>query len=237
MKANLVLLTFNEIDGCKKDLPRLPKESFNRIVAIDGNSTDGTIEFLVENGVEIIKQNLPSYNGALSELLNFKDENPVIVFHPKGTVDPQILLEISKALYDGYDLVIASRNMENAQNEEDFKNLRFRKWFGMLVGWYLYKLFSREKPFLVSDPLHGVRGLSGNFIKQLRFRPLKITGDLEMIVSAYSSHSKLIEVPTFEFPRAAGTTHFPAIKSGSRLLIYLIDVFISRFLHKANPKD
>jgi hypothetical protein len=237
MKANLVLLTFNEIDGCRKDFPKLPKEKFNRIVAIDGNSTDGTVEFLIENDVEIIKQNMPSYNGALSELLHFNDDNPVIVFHPKGTVDPQVLLEISKALSDGYDLVIASRNMKSAQNEEDFKVLRFRKWFGVLVGLYLYKLFSREKPYLVSDPLHGIRGLSGNFLKQLRFRPLKITGDLEMVVSAYSSHSKIIEIPSIEFPRIAGATHFPAIKSGLRIMIYLIEIFVSSFVPKVDSKD
>ena len=34
---------------------------FEKIIAVDGNSTDGTVEYLLSQGVEVIKQNQPTF--------------------------------------------------------------------------------------------------------------------------------------------------------------------------------
>ena len=43
----LVLLTYNEIDGSKALYSRIPYELFDKVILVDGGSSDGTIEFFV----------------------------------------------------------------------------------------------------------------------------------------------------------------------------------------------
>ena len=49
-KKTLLLLTFNEIDGSKALYDKIPFNLFDEVYVIDGNSSDGTIEFWKEKG-------------------------------------------------------------------------------------------------------------------------------------------------------------------------------------------
>ena len=40
MKFSLVILTLNEIEGCKIIIPRINKKLFDEIIVIEGASTD-----------------------------------------------------------------------------------------------------------------------------------------------------------------------------------------------------
>jgi len=53
------VLTLDEIEGVSKIMPRIKKEWVDRIIFVDGGSTDGTIEKAKELGFEVINQ-LPS---------------------------------------------------------------------------------------------------------------------------------------------------------------------------------
>ena len=57
MKFSLVILTLNEIEGCKIIIPRINKKLFDEIIVIDGGSTDGTIDFLKSHNLKVIHQN------------------------------------------------------------------------------------------------------------------------------------------------------------------------------------
>ena len=46
MKFALCLITWNEIDGVKHDVPLIDRSKFDQIYCIDGGSTDGTVEYL-----------------------------------------------------------------------------------------------------------------------------------------------------------------------------------------------
>ena len=56
--ATLVLLVLNEIDGLRQVWSELPLEDFERVVAVDGGSTDGSREFLTENNIPILEQSI-----------------------------------------------------------------------------------------------------------------------------------------------------------------------------------
>ena len=55
MKFTLVLMTLNEIQGCKKIVLALIS-LFSQLLVIDGGSQDGTIEYLKNNGFEVVIQ-------------------------------------------------------------------------------------------------------------------------------------------------------------------------------------
>src|SRR5271165_2423307 len=64
LRLSLCLLTWNEIDGCRSDLPAIPWNEFEEVYAVDAGSTDGTVEFLAGEGITVQKQPLPGYNQA-----------------------------------------------------------------------------------------------------------------------------------------------------------------------------
>ena len=54
-RSALFISTFNEIEALPKQFPRIPISTFDEVYALDGGSTDGTLEFYEKNGIEVIK--------------------------------------------------------------------------------------------------------------------------------------------------------------------------------------
>jgi hypothetical protein len=220
LRVSLCLLTWNELEGCKRDLPKIPPV-FDRIYAIDNSSVDGTVQFLVENGIEVIKQNTKTYNGAYIDAINELQDSSVVFFHPKGTINVDSLLDAEIAMRSGIDFLLASRIMNGAQNEEDFRIFKPRKWFVLLVGYACKIRWGIGKRYYLDDPLHGYRGLSMNFAHSLELKVSGVTADIEMIKHAYRGGFKLKKFPVLEFPRMNGSTHFPAFSTGKKILKYI----------------
>ena len=56
MSVVLLVLALNEIDGRKKIMPKVKTEAVDRVIIVDGGSTDGTIEKAKELGFDVIHQ-------------------------------------------------------------------------------------------------------------------------------------------------------------------------------------
>ena len=56
MSVIVFVLTIDEIEGVSQIMPRIKKEWADRIIFVDGGSTDGTIEKAKELGFEVINQ-------------------------------------------------------------------------------------------------------------------------------------------------------------------------------------
>jgi glycosyltransferase involved in cell wall biosynthesis len=222
MSVALCLLVWNEAHGCANELPKIDFSLFDQVFAIDGGSTDGTVEILEKAGVQVLQQTRRSYNAAYLDALNHFNTNSVILYHPKGTIDPSSLATMVELLDEGYDLVIASRMMPGAVNEEDDRIIRHRKWFGEGLAIASSLRWNRKKIKRITDPLHGYRGCSRDFANSLNLRPTGVTADLEMVRHAYDSGAQVTEFPIKESVRSEGTTHFPAYKTGKQLLGYLM---------------
>ena len=133
-KISLCLIVRNEIIGCKKDIPKLPKKYFNEIIAIDGGSTDGTIEYLKSKNIKVYKQKKKGINNAYIQA-NKKSKNEyIIVFFPKNTINPKILIQFKDYFNKNFDLVIASRMLRQSFNEEDNKYFKYRKWSSLFLS-------------------------------------------------------------------------------------------------------
>ena len=221
VKVSLCLLTWNEINGCKIDVPKIPPV-FDRIYAIDNSSNDGTVEFLHSQGIETIKQTLETYNGAYRNAILHADGSALVFFHPKGTIEVESLISAFEKLQDGADFVLASRIVSGGQNEEDNQIFKPRKWFVMLIALAAkFRWSQRDKVFL-DDPLHGYRGLSERFIATLELEPRGVTADVEMIRHAYVGNFNSEVFPVKEISRNSGKTHFPAFSTGAEILKYVL---------------
>lgn len=220
MRLTLCLLTWNELAGCETDVPRLPLDRFDEVFAIDGGSTDGTCEYLRERGITVHRQDRPTYNGAYLCAFDRCTTDALVFFHPKGSIDPQAVLEFRPLFENGADLVIASRIGPGARNEEDDRLIKHRKWFVMGLGLLAAGLWRRNGP-LVWDVLHGFRGMRKSAF--LGMAPLEagVSIDLEMVSRAYKRRLRVATFPVAERSRIGGSTHFKAWPTGKRLLKYV----------------
>lgn len=220
LRVTLCLLTWNELDGCRHDVPNLPLDSFDDVYAIDGGSTDGTIEYLTEQGIPVYPQDQPGYNWAYLSAFRRCDCDALVLYHPKGSVDPEQVLVFRPLFEAGYDLVIASRMINGARNEEDDRRLRPRKWFVLGLGLMSALIWRRKGP-AIKDVLHGFRGMRCDRFQAIDPLKFGLSIDLEMVVRGYRQQMRMIEVPVVENIRIAGTTHFKAYPTAKQLLLYM----------------
>ncbi len=220
MTVALCLLTWNELEGCKHDIPLIDRTKFDEIYCIDGGSTDGTVEYLTEQGITVYPQTAKGLNQACKDGAEKCTCDAFVFFHPKGSIPVEDTYKFKKYFEEGYDLVVGSRMLKESRNEEDGKFLKPRKWFVLGLGMLSAMLFKKEGN-RIKDVLHGFRGMKKESFLALAISDFSPSVDIEMVSRSYKFKMKRIEFPTKEQERIAGSTHFKAIPTGKKLLKYI----------------
>lgn len=220
MTVALCLITWNELAGCKHDVPLIDRTQFDQIYCIDGGSTDGTVEYLEEQGITVYPQSAKGLNQACKDGADKCNCDAFVFFHPKGSIPVEDAYKYREYFEQGYDLVVGSRMMKESRNEEDGKLLKPRKWFVLALGLFASILF-RKEGYRVRDVLHGFRGMKKDSFMMLDISDMSPSIDIEMVCRSYKLGLKRVEFPTTEQSRVAGTTHFKAIPTGKKLLKYI----------------
>ncbi len=220
MKISLILITWNELEGCKHDVPLIDRSQFDEIICIDGGSKDGTVKYLESQGIKVFPQTAKGLNQACKDGAHYCTGDAFVFFHPKGSIPVEDTYKFRKYYEEGYEFVVGSRMMKGAHNEEDGKLIKPRKWFVLCLGLAAKILFKREGN-TVWDTLHGFRGMTVDAFNRCEITDMSPSIDIEMVCRSYKLHLKRIEFPTTEMPRIAGETHFKAFATGKKLLKYL----------------
>lgn len=221
MKISLCLFVWNEVEGCKIDVPQIDRQQFFEVFAVDGGSTDGTVEYLESQDIPVSRQPRPTLNAAYHHAFDVAGGDAIVFFHPKGVVPVKDTIKFRQYLENGCDLVIASRNMKGARNEEDGQVFRPRKWFVDGLGLLASVLWRRQGRH-VRDVLHGFRAIKRDAFARMKMNPIGVTADLEQVVQCYKRRMSAAEFPTQEVSRPFGATHFKAWPTGSAMLKYIV---------------
>ena len=221
MRIALCVLTRNERACLEQIFPLIPKPSsaagFDDLVAIDGGSTDGTIEFYHQHGVKVIGQSRRGRGDAFLLAFEQIQSDAYIFFSPDGNEDIADIPKFKPLLESGADVVIASRMMHGAVNEEDIHVLRPRKWANNGLNFLANAFFRKTGPY-ISDSINGFRALTASAARELKLDALDYTIEYQMTIRALKHKMQIVEFPTREGPRVAGETGAPSYPTGVRFL-------------------
>ena len=231
MHITLCILTRNERPCVEIIMPRVPAPGptagYDQIVVVDGGSTDGTVEYFQERGVRVLGQSRRGRGHAFLIAFEQVDTDAYIFFSPDGNEDTKDLPRFRPLLEEGADVVIASRMMKGARNEEDGQFLRLRKWANNAFNVGANLAFRRSGTY-VTDSINGYRALTRAAAQKLSLDAPDYTIEYQMTMRAFKKRLKVVEFPTIEHSRVAGETQAQSLPTG----VKFIKAFLREFREK-----
>ncbi|HBE01944.1 MAG: hypothetical protein A2096_08900 [Spirochaetes bacterium GWF1_41_5] len=222
MKITLVLLTLNEAIGIKKLVGRIPYNAVDEVIAIDGGSIDGTLEIMSENKIKVYGQAVRGRGEAFREAFRRAQGDALIFFSPDGNENPEDIPRFREYLESGSDLVIATRMVKGARNEEDDQVIKLRKWVNNAFTLAANIIWNKKK--YVTDTINGFRAITKKTWNILALDGPGYTIEYQSSIRAFKRGLKISEFPTIEMNRFDDREGSPALPTGM--------AFIKIFLHE-----
>lgn len=219
MRLGLVILNRNEEEGLRTVLPAIPFEAVDLAFAVDGGSTDESPALLRDAGVRVVDQQSPGRGEAFRIAFENArgDADALIFFSPDGNEDPRDIPRFRPHLEDGADMVIASRMMEGAINEEDDGFWRPRKWANLAFSELAYRTWGKGGP-KITDPINGYRAITVDAWDRMDPDGPGYTIEYQTSIRAYKLGLRVDEFPTVEGQRIGGESDAKSIPTGLKFI-------------------
>jgi len=223
----LFICTLNEEQALSKLIERIPVKEFDEVYALDGGSTDRTIEIFSSHGIQVVN------NIRKGEIFNIgamitKCEN-LVYFAPDGNEDPKDIVPLLKIIRDeGYDMGIASRFMKESRNEEDDQLFKPRKW----VSWIFIKAVQLIWGGKITDAINGFRSVKRSKVLEMNLEPTGFDIEYQMTIRALRLGHKIKEIPTIEGNRLGGHSSSYSPSTGMSILTRIFKELLFR-----TPRD
>jgi glycosyltransferase involved in cell wall biosynthesis len=191
---------------------------FDEIFVIDGGSTDGTIEFLRSQGLEVYIQKEKGRGRGFIEGISRSTKDVIIFFSGDGNERAADISKVREKLQEGYDLVIASRFRRDSHSFDATLMRKFgNRLFTLLVDVCLFRRFT--------DVFNGFRGIRRDKALELNLDAHYFNIELQMVIRAVKHGLKIAEVSTIEDRRIGGKAHLKTFRDGfSNLRCFLKEV-------------
>jgi len=231
MTTTLLVVAKNEIEGMQAIMPQVKPEWCEQILLLDGNSTDGTVDYARQMGYDVYIQKQKGLRCAYQEVWPLIKGDCVITFSPDGNSPPEYIPELIAKMQAGDDMVIGSRYFGDATSSDDdvvtaFGNWLFTGVINVLHGGHytdamtIYRIYRKELFYqldLDKDATYE------------RFETLFFTKiGVEPILSARFAKEKLrhADIACPEPPRIGGERKLQIVRWG---LAYMSQVIWERF--------
>ena len=219
MYVIVFVLTLDEIEAVKVIMPQVKKEWADRIIFVDGGSTDGTVEKAKELGFEIIHQKNKGEGNACRVGTNATESEFVMFFSPDGNDVPQDIPRLIEKTKEGYDVVHISRFGKNSVSDD--ANLLDR--FGNNMFTFLVNSFFGGN---YTDALNGYR-----IIKRSLWNKLKTDAQYLNIEQQTCIRLAKLKIPIFQIEgrepkRIGGERKMRPLTTGAQLSYQIIKEFI-----------
>jgi glycosyltransferase involved in cell wall biosynthesis len=232
MKVTILVPTLNEIDGMKTIMPRVKPQWYDQLLVIDGQSTDGTIEYAREQGYQVLVQKKRGMRNAYMEALPHVEGDIILTFSPDGNSIPELIPDCIAKMKEGYDMVIVSRYAQGAKSYDDdavtgFGNKLFTTTINLLHGAHytdamvIYRAYKKQ---LIYD-LDLDKDSSYEFEERLFHT--NISWEPLLSVRCAKRKLKVADIPGDEPVREGGERKLQVLRWGGA---YMFEVFRELFI-------
>ena len=227
MKVTLLIPTLNEIDGMKTYMPKIKKEWYDQLLIVDGQSTDGTIEFAKEKGYPIVIQKKKGMRHAYMEALPHITGDVILTFSPDGNSIAELIPDCIAKMKEGYDMVIVSRYAQGAKSYDDdlitgFGNKLFTTFINLFHGgkytdaMVIYRAY--KKSLIYDLDLDK----DASYEKEEKLFSTRISWEPLLSIRAAKRKLKVVDIPGDEPKREGGERKLQVIRWGGA---YMYQVF------------
>tara|TARA_Y100000817_G_C16813962_1_gene525544 strand:+ start:283 stop:954 length:672 start_codon:yes stop_codon:yes gene_type:complete len=219
MSVIVFVLTLDEIDGVSEIMPQINKEWADRIIFVDGGSTDGTIEKAQELGFEVIHQKNKGEGNACRVGTDATKSDFVMFFSPDGNDVPGDIPKLIDKTKNGYDVVHISRFGKNSISDD----ANWLDRFGNNMFTFLVNSFFGGN---YTDALNGFR-----IIKRSLWDKIKTDAQYLNIEQQTCIRLAKLKIPIFEIEgrepkRIGGERKMRPLTTGAQLSYQIIKEFI-----------
>lgn len=231
MKTSLIVFTRNEIDGLRTIFPRIPFDAIDEVIAIDGHSTDGSVEYLRSKGFKVILQKELGRGNAMIEGVGHTSGDIIVFLSSDGNEDPSDIPRLIEKLKN-FDVAVASRFMNGGHSDDSDDPLRIRR-LGNRFFTLLVNLLWRAN---VTDSTNGLRAIWRSSWRKLGIDSPYHEAEFQMTIRAAKLGMKIGEVPTVERVRIGGRRYASTTKMAWTFTKFLIrELWIGKsFQRQAN---
>jgi dolichol-phosphate mannosyltransferase len=207
--VTIVLPVINEEEGVAAVIDELLDYGFQKILAVDGYSTDLTAQAARMRGATVIQQHGRGKTGAIKTAIEHVSTPYLLVMdgdYTYGASDIQKLLDHAK----GYDQIIGTRSKENISRFHRFGNRMISAIFNVLFG------------TSISDVCSGMYLLNSKSARQLTFRTKGFSVEVE-ILAQIAMQGQVTEVP-ISYRKRIGEPKLSTIIHGLDILRSIFDL-------------
>ena len=209
-KATLVILTKNEINGVNALFAKIPIQNFEDVFAIDGQSKDGTKDFMEKNGLKVYTQEKLGRAEAFRMAIELAKHEHVVFFSPDGNEDPKDIIPLVSLLGEDCDMAVGSRFMNGGRSDDDDVPLPIRG-FGNKGFTLIANLLWSGK---LTDSINGFRAIKKSVYADLKPDSEGFGIEYQLSIRALKRGYKIKEIPTYEGDRIGGQSTARTIPTG-----------------------
>lgn len=208
--ASLVIVVKNEIEGLRAVYDTIPVSEIADVFVIDGQSTDGSIEFLKKRNMNVYMQEKMGRAEAFRMAISLAKYENIVFFSPDGNEDAKDIISLLSLLEEGYDMAIGSRFMNGGRSDDDDVPLPVRGFGNKGFTWIANILWNGN----LTDSINGFRAVKKNVFLSLHPDSEGFGIEYQLSIRALKKKYKIKEIPTYEGDRIGGKSTARTIPTG-----------------------
>ena len=219
MYVIVFVLTLDEIEAVNMIMPQVKKEWADKIVFVDGDSKDGTVEKAKELGFEVIHQKNKGEGNACRVGTDATDSDFVMFFSPDGNDVPGDIPQLIQKTKEGYDIVHISRFGKNSISDD----ANWLERFGNNMFTFLVNTFFGGN---YTDALNGFRIIKRSIWNELKTDARFLNIEQQTCIRLAKLKIPIYEIDGREPKRIGGVRKMRPLTTGAQLSYQIIKEYI-----------
>jgi dolichol-phosphate mannosyltransferase len=219
MQKTLVICSKNE-EKTIAGVIQKSKKYVDRIIVVDGHSTDKTVKLAKTAGGEVVFDHRKGKGEAIRMAIEMTDNEGITIFmDADGSHEPRDIKKLVEPIEKGRaDLVIASRG-RGGSDELSGSVEKFIRLIGSSIITMVINLRFKSN---ITDSQNGFRAIKSSIAKKLGLRENSFAIEQEMLMKVLKNHYRVGEISSHEYERKFGRSRIKLNIETWRYLFSLI---------------